>query len=160
MEDQNWGRRSRGRRRIDKGQSSAGRTRSSSRRLILTVVLERMSANWRSREDLNGLAQRRVLVSKWPQGRRLGRCGKSAAIWGAPVVMPTWARRRHLAHSFHRRQPATEAKLPLTAQPGACRPIDAAARSAHHRLRSPSGSFGDQHRVTLPASVVADFFLR
>jgi hypothetical protein len=36
----------------------------SSRRLILTVVLERMSANWRSREDLNGLAQRRVLVSK------------------------------------------------------------------------------------------------
>src|SRR5260370_390349 len=52
----------------------------------------------------------------------------------------------------------SEAKLPLTAQPGACRPIDAAARSAHHRLRSPSGSFGAQHRVTLPASVVADFF--
>jgi hypothetical protein len=37
------------------------------RRLILTVVLELMSANWRSREDHNGLGRRRILVSECPK---------------------------------------------------------------------------------------------
>ena len=42
---------------------------------------------------------------------------------------------------------------------GTSRPIDAAARSAHHRLRSPSDSLGDQSGAILPAPLVAGFFL-
>src|SRR5258708_18948271 len=41
---------------------------------------------------------------------------------------------------------------------GTSRPIDAAARSAHHRLRSPSDSLGDQSGAILPVPLVAGFF--
>jgi len=105
------------------------------------------------------------LIRSMAQGCRLGRCSKSAAIWGTPDVLLTWSQGQPLTHKRHGcdrirsrdehcaaadpellSEPVLAFQHYASAPPGPCR------FKSELRLRSPTLSIGCFGRTALPSS--------